>query len=428
MVNMEKRNNTEKNKLSSKGDRRSLASSFFSVPKTSNKSSSKGDGNTKEVFGKYDFENFYKEYKFSPRQEIDDYDKHVRRREELYRHLGLLPGFFKNKRVIEIGPAGGYNALVVADWNPDVLYLVEPSEIAVERINENFKDNGLMKNGKIKIINDKLENAVFDEGFDIVICEAMIHGITNKEEVLNNIDNIVKVKGVLVITCIDEISYFYELMRKYFSYELIKEISSNEDKINILLGAFESHLRSLIGSNKNARDWVIDNLISDVILHNDFFSISDCIKFFNNRYKFYNSSPKIFVDYRWYKMIPEDLSYNNIVLSEFEELRHNLLNCNVNVSRRSRGDNEELFNLCKYVKEILYYLIVEKKDMKRELIITIDKIGKNLSNADIEIVRSIEEIIKLLNIDTISIDDLKNNDYFKKSFGRALQYVSLTKN
>ena len=369
-----------------------------------------------------DFIEFYEELKFSPKQEISDYENHVKKRKELYKHLGLLPQYFKGKKIIEVGPAGGFNSLVIADLQPSEYYLIEPNRQGVKNINDNFNNHRLLKEGKLKIIERKIEDFNSNNKFDIVICEATVHGLKNQTEVLNKLDELLAPGGVLIITCIDEISYFFDIIKKYFAYELSKDIPTLEEKIMILSKAFNSHLLG----NKVKRDWIIDNLLSDVIFNS--FSIKDCINFYNEKYQIYNTSPKIFTDFRWYKKIPEDRDYNEIVIEQFDKIRHNLFYCYSILDKRTKKENDELIVICKEIKKLVYNSIINKQNNKKEIEINMRKLFTNLSNTNNEILNSLDEIIQLLQIKKLDIEDL-NSKYtgFIKSFGRALQYVSLIK-
>ncbi len=63
---------------------------------------------------KNDFIKYYGEKNISPvKQDISNLQLHCRRREKLYRQLGIPFIFFKNKHILEIGPGSGYNTLVL---------------------------------------------------------------------------------------------------------------------------------------------------------------------------------------------------------------------------------------------------------------------------------------------------------------------------
>ena len=71
---------------------------------------------------------FYRDNAVAPvRQEITDLAAHFARRRVLYQQLGLGAGAFAGRRVLEVGPGTGQNALFLAAQRPAQLVLVEPA-------------------------------------------------------------------------------------------------------------------------------------------------------------------------------------------------------------------------------------------------------------------------------------------------------------
>lgn len=65
------------------------------------------------------FIDYYSENAISPvSQDISDIGKHFRRRDSLFRLLGLLPTFVRGRTVLEFGPGSGHNALYTASLKP----------------------------------------------------------------------------------------------------------------------------------------------------------------------------------------------------------------------------------------------------------------------------------------------------------------------
>ena len=72
--------------------------------------------------------NFYRTHNISPvRQDIRDLMAHFSRRQGLYRQLGILPGFVREKKVVEVGPGSGFNALYTASLQPSSFLMIEPN-------------------------------------------------------------------------------------------------------------------------------------------------------------------------------------------------------------------------------------------------------------------------------------------------------------
>ena len=81
------------------------------------------------------FLDYYEEYKIIPvNQNITDIKKHFRRRNALYRILGIPRGFVKDKSVIEFGPGPGDMALHTQSLEPKIYYLVDGNSTSIKAI------------------------------------------------------------------------------------------------------------------------------------------------------------------------------------------------------------------------------------------------------------------------------------------------------
>jgi ubiquinone/menaquinone biosynthesis C-methylase UbiE len=89
---------------------------------------------------------FYSENKINPvSQDISDIGKHFRRRESLFRHLGIAPALIKDKNLLEFGPGGGYNALYTKSLSPAKYVLVDANPTSLDtakRLLSNFAGGG----------------------------------------------------------------------------------------------------------------------------------------------------------------------------------------------------------------------------------------------------------------------------------------------
>jgi predicted O-methyltransferase YrrM len=120
---------------------------------------------------------FYTRYGISPvRQDISDLRRHFERREALYRHLGLLPGFFPQRTVLEVGPGGGYNSIYTASLAPSRYVLVEGNPTGVVEIRQLFAGFPELAS-RIEIVHSSLEEYRPDTRFDFVFCEGLLSGV-----------------------------------------------------------------------------------------------------------------------------------------------------------------------------------------------------------------------------------------------------------
>ncbi|MFA6196747.1 MAG: class I SAM-dependent methyltransferase [Sulfurimonas sp.] len=364
------------------------------------------------------------------KQDISNIKQHFSRRSSLYKTLGLAPMFFRDKKVLEVGPGGGYNPLVTQSFGLAQYDLVEPNQYAIEDINKIFSEYKVDRKN-ISIHNCMLEDFQTSSKYDILICEGMIPGLHNKEEVLKKFNDLLNPNGIMILTCIDEISYLFEILRHYIASKLVSKENTFDEKLDIYEAAFSSHLDTLKGMSRFKRDWCADNLMGTMHFNYNF-SFKECIEFFNKEYTFYNSSPNIFTEYRWYKEIPmSSIEFNNYFIEQFNEKRHNLLHYQAIFKERKADDNNELIALCKKLFSQIEDSVIKDKETNANIATTLDKICTNLISLNQEnsvIYDSIREIGSLIKNSEYSVDAVSNKyQNFKEAFGRGTFYISMVK-
>ncbi len=371
----------------------------------------------------------YERHKISPvRQDISNIESHFHRRTNLYMSLGLLQANFRDKRVLEVGPGSGYNSLVIASWRPSLYVLVEPNKTGVSHIKNLFKQYAISMD-KIEIANTIIEKFSDSEKYDIILCEGMIPGLSNKEQVLTKLSSLLKQNGVLVVTCADEISMFFEIIRYFFAYKLTKNIKTFTEKVHVAVDAFGSHLDTLTGFSRLKEDWCADTLFGYAHFNYDF-SFKKCIEFFRNDYYVYKTSPCIFNDYRWYKTIPHDPQlFNQYYIEQFDLKKHNLLHYQTITPDRSKEENEELLRLCRHVVDTIYDGVrSENIAVEKRLLSLLELMIRNLRDTDSQIVKALKDIKKIITTDDYTIEAISSKyKAFISAFGRGQQYISLVK-
>ncbi|MCG2719075.1 MAG: class I SAM-dependent methyltransferase [Nanoarchaeota archaeon] len=372
----------------------------------------------------------YIKHKISPvRQDISDIKSHFLRRTALYRTLGLLPASFIGKKVLEVGPGSGYNSIVTAQWNPSRYVLVEPNPRGVLHMSSLFKEQHI-KDAKIEIVNTTIEEFSTNEQYDIVLCEGMIPGMRNKEEILTKLDLLLKEGGVLVLTCVDEISIFFEIIRYFIAHKLTKDIENFSKKVQIAVEAFGSHLDTLEGFCRFKEDWCADCLFGFVHFNFDF-SLKKCIEFFEyNYYVYHTSSPNIFSDYRWYKVLPHTpKEFNQYYIEQFDVKKHNLLHYQVITPNRTKEENEKLLYLCRQTMSTIYEIVkFDETEKEKNIVDILGLMLKNLVNTDIKIINAIREIQEIIKKNDYIVEPISSKyKSFIPAFGRGQQYISLYK-
>lgn len=389
------------------------------------------------------FLKFYEEHGISPvSQDIKDLDLHFHRRIGLYRTLGITPLLFKNRDVLEIAPGSGYNSIVTASFGPSRYDLVEPNRTGFDEMIGLFEKHSIKDSG-VHFFNCRLEDFSEKRDYDIVLCEGLIPGLNNQNEFIDLIANRVRPGGILVLTCADSVSTFFETLRRYLARILVDQSGMNmsgsgiEQITKLLSNTFHSHLSSLNGMSRPIEDWIQDNLLNPATVNlaaSNEFSIEKCLNTLGNTFYFYSSSPDFLVHWGWYKETEKNpYSYNHVFIKSFLSQRHNLLHyretglSNIDVNRKMHA-------YCRQFADI-----VEQKNQQAEEVFTADSIF-----ADIAPVKELLKLISSLGLkksesaisDFIFLfddgvipcaEEIAHLSAFSAAFGRGQQYLSLVK-
>lgn len=374
------------------------------------------------------FLSFYRKHNISPvKQDITDIRKHFNKRASLYRELGILKNFIENSDVLEVGPGGGYNSIIVAMQNPRSYTLVEPNYAGYKEMLSLFNKNRLFTESTF-FINDIFEDANLDIQYDLVICEGLIPGLENKSGLISKLKNSVKSGGILVLTTADEISGFFDIARRFIANKLIENIVDIKQKIIILSEAFELHLSSLGTPTRSVEDWVLDVLLNPASSNAEhYYSMSDALKDLGEEFFYFSSSPNLFTNQTWYKKLEyEPDQYNKKYISQFKTNRHSLILQEYPITHRPQKLNDELSALCSS------FGVLSKKAennelnfgyCEKEIILIVKSIVDNLQDESIKEILS--EFIYILQNTTI--DNIRNMKKFKSAFGKGQQYMSFVK-
>ncbi|MEW6087948.1 MAG: class I SAM-dependent methyltransferase [bacterium] len=372
------------------------------------------------------FISFYTKYKISPvHQDIRNFRRHLLRREKLYRLLGLVPVTFKDKAILEIGPGGGYNALVLFLWGANIDF-IEPNPKAREELPILFKKYKI-KDDRWKLFPCKAEEFEINKKYDVVIAEGFIPGLYRRNEVIAKISDSVNFGGVVVVTCVDELSFFFELVKRLIAHRFLQKKNAEEfsKKVTLLSRAFSSHLKSLKFASRPIQDWVTDNFLNPAIYGN-FFSVAECIEEFGENFMPLGSSPSMFTDYSWYK----DTEFNsrNSFLEQFYAKRHVLMSWNMPETIRTKEANN---NLAQEISELRKFAGKAEQDLTeksiKEIVKRLQRIKGLIRAVDIRIYKAINEAIGLLLDKDLDEFKISHASGLASAFGRGQQYLSLAK-
>tara|TARA_B100000959_G_scaffold182117_1_gene190413 strand:- start:4470 stop:5630 length:1161 start_codon:yes stop_codon:yes gene_type:complete len=371
---------------------------------------------------------FYMEYGISPvRQNIDDIQKHLERRSSLYRKIGAPSILFKDKNVLEVGPGSGHNSLYVASCKPGRYDLLEPNKTAQMGIKELYST---IKLDLIKpnLIKQKLEDFSTDIEYDIVICEAWLGVSAHEREMMKKLGELVSQGGILITTIASPLGSVSNGIRRVLSWDIVRNIDNINKKQKILLDAYSAHLDTMNDMSRVYEDWVIDTLINPGFLtmcpQPDMF-IDDI----GGKFDIYESFPKFYNDWRWYKSLyGKNKLFNEQFLNSYHRNIHNFFdyrNCHTQISKELGREIEvESFNFISQIarKEDNNDAIIDDKIFN-----SIQNIGLFMSNINDYWINSFKEVADLMESKSITKNDISKMKYFHKLFGRELIYVSAIK-
>ena len=367
---------------------------------------------------------FYRENNISPvHQDIENLRIHLKRREKLYIKLGIPPLVFSNRTILEIGPGGGHNALAFFSWGAKVDF-VEPNPKAQEEISLLMNKYGVEKS-RWHLFPGKVEDYPLATKYDVVIAEGIIPGIYNQEEILGKIAELINPGGMVVVTCVDEISLFFEVLKRLIAFRLSADLENLTDKVKILSQAFASHLQKLQYASRPVQDWVTDQFLNPA-LHADLFSIDDCVREFGEQFELLGSSPSLFTDLSWYK--DTDFDFSNSLLEQLNRKRHILLLWNMEESERNTELNDRLFQSCSVIRKLEgEFEIYRSPDIIEAIIEHLHEIIALTNGLDSRIAAAINEVITLLKDDNLDAVKVAHAANFAAAFGRGQQYVSMVR-
>ena len=373
---------------------------------------------------------FYKRHGISPvRQRIDDLRAHFGRRAALYRHLGILPMFVRGKTAVEIGPGSGFNSLYTASLGLSRYVLVEPNPQGIAEIRELFAMYPEFAE-HIEVVPLSAEQYVAPEAFDFVFCEGVLAlaGLPDPAPLLRSVAAHTAPGGVVVITCIDAISDFSEVLRRYVAHRLIDPAATLGDQVARLLPAFAPHLATLRGMTRRHDDWIVDNLLSPASI-GPLLSIPDAIAALDGEFDVYGASPRFLVDWRWYKAIAgESDGFNDRGIRTYWATVHNLLDFRGEWIERDPAKNRELYSACTEVRNAVRQYEQTRDSATNGRVLSalqiVESIVAAFSPATAD---AVAEVASLIASDGIDPAAVAASRAFAPWFGRGQQYLSFSR-
>ena len=366
---------------------------------------------------------YYKKENIAPvSQDIADLKKHFERREALYRLLGIAPRLVQGRSILEFGPGTGHNSIYTISLLPEYYLLVDANPLSLSETTETLKAHtprGVTYEVKESII----EEFSSDRKFDLVLCEGVIPYQMEPSDFFQQVASHATPGGIIVTTCVDPVSFLPEILRRLIVAMVLPDSLPVDEKVRQLLPIFSPHLNTLKGMSRNHEDWIMDVVLHPLI--GKPFSIADAIEAADETMDFYNSSPQILLDWRWYKDIHGKQSrYNEMASQAYVRYLHCLADYSSEFSTKGdREDNIQILQLCSFIE--------------RSVLGGPKVLSENLSNISDNLHTLIEIYERALPNTALALRDylkvfdaatggtiLSDWGAFTSLFGRGQQYVS----
>lgn len=354
---------------------------------------------------------------------------HFNRRAALYRHLGILPRYLAGRTALEVGPGSGFNSLYTASLNPARYVLVEPNPQGVIEIRQLFERYPKICAG-VEVVEAAAEQFTSEGSFDFVFCEGVLAlaGLPNPTKLLWTVASHTATGGLLVITCIDAVSDFPEVLRRFVAHLIVKGDEPLSEKVDRLLPVFRPHLSTLPGMTRRHDDWIVDNLLSPASI-GPLLTIPDAIAALDSEFDVFGASPQFLTDWRWYKSITTSPGgFNDLAVNEYWENVHNLFDYRGLYGARNRDENKRLYAACSSVRDLVRAFENQRDSATiSQVVAALETIILNARSFSSETALSLEEFCRTITQSNDLPAALAAAPSFGAWFGRGQQYLSFSR-
>ena len=369
---------------------------------------------------------FYIKHEISPvTKDISRLAVHFQKRESLFRHLGIIPSFLADKTVLEFGPGGGHNSIYTLSLKPARYVLVDGNRTGLASVERLF-DKHSNDVTQYEIVESFIEDFSTEECFDFVVCENVIPlQQNNPAHILRCVSDFVKPGGLLVVTCMDPVSFLADVLGQLAGELIVSPEMSIKEKLDAMRPFFQMNLEALPGSNTQVDDFMMDSIIQHYPKDGKMQSISDTINELSDLFDVYGSSPHFLTDWRWYKNIHGDnLNYNKRAIELYEKYIYNLIDYRCMLTEVADRENILVRKLCDNVFEAtkkfrrdrqLMYIVGIRNDITKLVGITRQYSPKTADSLD-DFVRGLDAFI--------SAKPWPKLERFAAFYGRGTQYLS----
>lgn len=369
---------------------------------------------------------FYEKHKIIPvRQDIGDLARHFARRQALYAQLGLLSGLFRNRRVLEIGPGTGDNALYTATLDPSLLVLLDANSASLAALREK------VASGRLPAASEIVEADAMkwsdERRFDVVLCEGLLPAQNDQAGFLERIASFVDEDGVLVVTTVSFTSLFAETCRRAMRPVFEESADGLPDLVARLVAFFGPDLRSLPGMSRLHEDWVLDQIVHPYS-KSAAFTLQDVIAVLDDGYDFVGSSPRFLTDWRWYKSVPESpLTWNQRAVRQIDRLSASFIDYRADPAETDEALGRAIEERCRRLWELHVDLLDGERPADYPVFLAeVDEIRNLLPSAFAPARRSIEDYFRGME-QLLAKNAAPDFGSFRTLFGRGQQYAAMTR-
>lgn len=366
---------------------------------------------------------YYGENQIIPaRQDLGDMRKHFRRRDALYRSLGIAPAWLAGKSVIEFGPGPGDNALFTASSGPELYVFVDGNQASVSSVQARIEAGEFGAKACEIHLSDLIEYRD-ERRFDLVICEGVIPGQEEPGRYFSHIAEFAKPGGIVAITTISFTSILADVCRRMVKPVFAPECDGYEALVARLVEFFRPDLDSLPGMSRLYEDWVMDQITHPWQANT--FTIQEAIDAVGDRFDIHGSMPRFLSDWRWYKSINEERSgFNENAARDYAALTAGFIDYRAEAVPGDPAEGERLERNCRAAFD-LHLEIWGEDDLSRlpEFLALVQKIAEQIAEQMPGAAASLRDYDKGMR--ALAKGD-KGADFgsFRSMFGRAQQYVS----
>ena len=245
------------------------------------------------------FIDFYDRIGFAPtRQSIEnEWSRFGQVRRRLYETLGLLEIVFSGSKIVEIGPGSGDNAEANLQCNPHSYTFVDGTHVVLQRLEQRF--SGYQDSCELTFLLLDITRDTPPSDFDLVLCEGVIPTQIDPLRIAHRVLRLARVGGVVVLTCMDSVSIFAEVCRRYIASQVFGDPTETTTYLAELVEFFKMDLESLEGMSRRREDWALDTIINPWV--GKLFSVADALEVAGSDYDLLGTSPNFLIDWRWYK-------------------------------------------------------------------------------------------------------------------------------